>query len=38
MAREWAYVRDYGSEHERRVALADFLNYYNHEGPHTALG
>ncbi|MDQ0767158.1 transposase InsO family protein [Streptomyces canus] len=38
LAREWAYVRDYGSEHERRVALADFLNYYNHEGPHTALG
>lgn len=38
LAREWAYVRDYGSEHERRVALANFLNYYNHERPHTALG
>jgi hypothetical protein len=31
-------VRDYTSEHERRVALADFLNYYNHERPHSALG
>ncbi|MFM9780356.1 IS481 family transposase [Streptomyces scabiei] len=38
LAREWAYVRDYTSEHERRAALADFLNYYNHERPHTALG
>ncbi|MDQ1051908.1 transposase InsO family protein [Streptomyces sp. V4I2] len=38
LAREWAYVRDYTSEHERRVALADFLNYYNHERPHSALG
>jgi transposase InsO family protein len=37
LAREWAYVRNYNSEHERRVALADFLNYYNHERPHTAL-
>lgn len=31
-------MRDYTSEHERRVALADFLNYYNHERPHSALG
>ncbi len=38
LAREWAYVRDYTSEHERRVALADFLNYYNHERPHSSLG
>lgn len=38
LAREWAYVRDYTSEHERRVTLADFLNYYNHERPHAALG
>jgi transposase InsO family protein len=38
LSREWAYVRDYASEHERRVALADFLNYYNHERPHFALG
>ncbi|WP_374228606.1 integrase core domain-containing protein [Streptomyces sp. ET3-23] len=26
------------SEHERRVALADFVNCYNHDRPHTALG
>lgn len=38
LAREWAYVRGYASEHERRAALADFLNYYNHERPHAALG
>ncbi|MFD4977139.1 integrase core domain-containing protein [Streptomyces sp. NPDC058424] len=38
LAREWVYVRDYISEHERRTALADFLNYYNHERPHAALG
>jgi hypothetical protein len=38
LAREWAYVRDYTSEQERRAALADFLNYYNHERPHSALG
>ncbi|MGW5686695.1 integrase core domain-containing protein [Nonomuraea sp. NPDC003754] len=37
MAREWAHVRGYSSEHERRVALANFLNYYNHERPHAAL-
>ncbi|MGW5782038.1 integrase core domain-containing protein [Streptomyces sp. NPDC003863] len=33
-----AYVRDYTSEHQRRMALADFLNHYNHDRPHTALG
>ncbi|MER5438766.1 IS481 family transposase [Streptomyces sp. NPDC002790] len=38
LAREWAYVRDYSSEHERRIALAEFVNYYNHERPHAALG
>lgn len=38
LAREWAYVRDYTSEQDRRAALADFLNYYNHERPHSALG
>ncbi|WP_442811472.1 integrase core domain-containing protein [Streptomyces sp. NBC_01288] len=32
------YVRDYTSERKHRAALADFLNYYNHERPHTALG
>jgi transposase InsO family protein len=38
LSREWAYVRDYASEHERRGALADFLNYYNHERSHSAPG
>lgn len=38
LAREWAYVCEYGSEAERRTALIDFLNFYNHERPHSALG
>lgn len=38
LAREWAYVRDHSSEPERRGALAEFVNYYNHERPHAALG
>ena len=37
LAREWAYVREYTSEAERRAALVDFLNHYNHERPHSAL-
>ncbi len=37
-AREWAHVRAYTSEQERRAALANFLNYYNHERPHSGLG
>nr|WP_308218384.1 integrase core domain-containing protein [Streptomyces hygroscopicus] len=31
-------IGDYASEYERRTVLADFLNYYNHERPHAALG
>ncbi len=38
MAKEWAYVREYSSEAERRAELVSFLNFYNHERPHTALG
>ncbi|GGN86851.1 IS481 family transposase [Streptomyces albiflavescens] len=38
LSREWAYVRDYTTERERRVALAEFVNYYDHERPHAALG
>lgn len=38
LAREWAYIREYGSEAERRAALIDFLNFYNYERPHAALG
>ncbi|WP_333894462.1 IS481 family transposase [Mycolicibacterium gadium] len=37
LTREWAYVREYSSEEERRAALVGFLNYYNHERPHAAL-
>lgn len=37
LAREWAYVREYDSETERRAALTSFLNYYNYERPHSAL-
>lgn len=33
LSREWAYVRDYTAERERRVALAEFVNYDNHERP-----
>lgn len=38
LAREWAYVRAYTSGHERRVTLGEFVNYYNHDRPHAALG
>jgi integrase-like protein len=38
LAREWAYVREYRSEEEGRGALVEFLNFYNHERPHAALG
>jgi hypothetical protein len=36
-ARQWAYVREYGSEQERRAALIDFVNVYNDERPQSAL-
>ena len=35
---EWLYARPYASDKERTAALADFLNTYNHERPHSALG
>lgn len=35
---EWTTKRIYTSEADRTAALADFLNYYNHERPHSALG
>lgn len=38
MKDEWLYVRVYTSEEERRAALIPFLNYYNHERPHTSIG
>jgi len=36
LAREWAYVREYGSEAERRAALVAFLNFYNYVQLRTA--
>jgi transposase InsO family protein len=38
MLEEWAYVRPYASETERRDAFYDFLHLYNHHRNHTALG
>jgi len=38
MSKEWLRRRAYASEAERTEALAEFLNYYNHERPHSALG
>lgn len=38
LAREWAYVREYQSEAERRAALVGFLNNYNYVRPHSTLG
>jgi transposase InsO family protein len=35
---EWAYVRPYRSEAQRRRALASWLHTYNHHRSHTALG
>jgi transposase InsO family protein len=35
---EWAYGRAYVSNAERRAALPVYLDFYNHERPHTALG
>jgi transposase InsO family protein len=35
---EWAYKRLYTSEKARRHALQEWLHFYNHHRPHTALG
>jgi transposase InsO family protein len=35
---EWAYVRPYMSESERREAFSGLLHLYNHHRSHTALG
>jgi len=31
---EWAYVRAWQSDHERQVAFAGFLHFYNHHRAH----
>jgi transposase len=38
MLEEWAYVKPYMSESERREAFCSFLHLYNHHRSHTALG
>jgi len=38
MLEEWAYVKPYASEEERRRAFSVFLHLYNHHRSHTALG
>ncbi len=38
LQREWAYVRLYQSNAERLAALPSFLEEYNGDRPHTALG
>lgn len=38
MKDEWLYVRTYTSEADRRSHLAAFLNNYNHDRPHSAIG
>lgn len=35
---EWAYAELYLEHQTRRDYLEEWLTYYNHEGPHTALG
>jgi transposase InsO family protein len=37
MLDEWAYVRPYGTNSERLVALPVFVDHYNNHRPHTAL-
>jgi transposase InsO family protein len=38
LVEEWAYVRTYRSNEQRRRALDRFLHLYNHHRGHTALG
>lgn len=38
MLAEWAYARPYGSNADRLAALAGWVDSYNHERTHTALG
>ena len=38
LLREWAYVRMYASNAERLAALPGFIDHYNHDRAHSALG
>ena len=35
---EWAYIRDWNSDHERHAAYDGFMHFYNHHRSHGALG
>jgi transposase InsO family protein len=35
---EWAYIRDWNTDHERRAAYDGFIHFYNHHRSHGALG
>ena len=35
---EWAYARPYETNNERLLALGPWVDHYNHQRPHTALG
>jgi transposase InsO family protein len=34
---EWAYIRDWNSEHQRHTAYRGFIHFYNHHRSHGAL-
>ena len=38
LLREWAYARPYRTSNQRTRRLAPWLEYYNRQRPHTALG
>lgn len=38
LATEWAYDRFYSSDDARSATYSDWLHFYNHHRPHTALG
>jgi len=38
MLDEWAYARPYETNEERIAAFSPWLDHYNHQRPHTALG
>jgi transposase InsO family protein len=38
LADGWAYARFYNTDAERRAALPEWLHFYNHHRPHSAIG
>ena len=38
LLQEWAYAELYPTNDRRRSLLPDWISYYNHDRPHTALG